>query len=41
MIQDPKGEVVISNDGATILEKMKLAHPNAKMIVELSKAKDV
>jgi len=41
MIQDPKGEVVISNDGATILEKMKLAHPTAKMMVELSKAQDV
>jgi T-complex protein 1 subunit delta len=41
MIQDPKGDVVISNDGATILEKMKLAHPTAKMMVELSKAQDV
>jgi T-complex protein 1 subunit delta len=41
MIQDPKGEVVITNDGATILEKMKLAHPTAKMMVELSKAQDV
>merc|ERR1719263_2766748 len=41
MIQDPKGEVVISNDGATILQQMKLAHPTAKMMVELSKAQDV
>jgi T-complex protein 1 subunit delta len=41
MIQDPRGEVVITNDGATILEKMKLAHPTAKMMVELSKAQDV
>jgi len=41
MIQDPKGEVVITNDGATILEKMKLFHPTAKMMVELSKAQDV
>jgi len=41
MIQDPKGEVIITNDGATILEKMKLAHPTAKMMVELSKAQDV
>jgi len=41
MIQDPKGEVLITNDGATILEKMKLAHPTAKMMVELSKAQDV
>lgn len=41
MIQDPKGEVVITNDGATILKQMKLAHPTAKMMVELSKAQDV
>jgi T-complex protein 1 subunit delta len=41
MIQEPKGEVVISNDGATILEKMKLMHPTAKMMAELSKAQDV
>jgi len=41
MIQDPKGEVVISNDGATILQQMKLNHPTAKMMVELSKAQDI
>merc|ERR1712151_88757 len=41
MIQDPKGEVLISNDGATILQQMKLVHPTAKMMVELSKAQDV
>merc|ERR1719230_1090780 len=41
MIQDSKGEVVITNDGATILKQMKLAHPTAKMMAELSKAQDV
>merc|ERR1712151_221916 len=41
MIQDPKGEVLISNDGATILQQMKLVHPTAEMMVELSKAQDV
>jgi T-complex protein 1 subunit delta len=41
MIQDPHGEVTISNDGATILQQMKLSHPTAKMMVELSKAQDV
>merc|ERR1712151_1162036 len=41
MIQDPKGEVLISNDGATILQQMKLSHPTAKMMAELSKAQDV
>merc|ERR1711953_509203 len=35
------GEVIISNDGATILQQMKLSHPTAKMMVELSKAQDV
>merc|ERR550532_3129723 len=41
MIQDGKGEVIISNDGATILQQMKLIHPTAKMMAELSKAQDV
>jgi len=41
MIQDAKGEVIISNDGATILQQMKLLHPTAKMMAELSKAQDV
>ncbi|KAF0293295.1 T-complex protein 1 subunit delta [Amphibalanus amphitrite] len=40
MIQEPKGDVTITNDGATILQQMKLAHPAAKMLVELSKAQD-
>merc|ERR550532_3130538 len=41
MIQDGRGEVIITNDGATILQQMKLAHPTAKMMAELSKARDV
>merc|ERR1719150_1830875 len=41
MIQDPKGEVTITNDGATILDKMEVIHPAAKMLVELSKSQDV
>jgi len=40
MIQEPKGDVTITNDGATILQQMKLAHPAGKMLVELSKAQD-
>ena len=31
-IQEPKGDVTITNDGATILQQMKLAHPAAKMV---------
>merc|ERR1719461_1082938 len=41
MIQDPKGEVTITNDGATILDQMKVVHPAARMLVELSKAQDI
>merc|ERR1719230_1948612 len=41
MIQDAKGEVVITNDGATILQQMQLTHPCAKMMVEVSKAQDI
>jgi chaperonin GroEL (HSP60 family) len=33
--------VTITNDGATILDRMKVIHPAAKMLVELSKAQDV
>merc|ERR1712167_215891 len=35
------GEVVISNDGATIMSKMQVHHPTARMLVELSKAQDI
>ncbi|VDK43639.1 unnamed protein product [Anisakis simplex] len=41
MIETDNGEVTITNDGATILNKMSVVHPTAKMLVELSKAQDV
>ena len=41
MIQDRKGDVTITNDGATILKQMQVLHPAARMLVELSKALDV
>jgi len=46
MIKDSKGEVIITNDGATILKQMEVIHPAAKMVksiqlVELSKSQDV
>ncbi len=31
MIQDGRGEVVITNDGATILKQMAVSHPTAKV----------
>lgn len=41
MIQNEKGDVTITNDGATILKQMKVLHPSARMLVELSKAQDI
>ena len=35
------GEILISNDGATILSKMKVIHPAAKMLVDLSQSQDI
>ena len=32
------GEVIITNDGATILNKMTVIQPAAKMLVELAKS---
>lgn len=34
-------EVIITNDGATILNKLRVTQPAAKMLVELSKSQDV
>ena len=41
MIRDSKGEVTITNDGATILKQLQVVHPTAKMLVEISKAQDI
>jgi len=41
MIQDEKGNVELTNDGATILRKMCVLHPAARMLVDLSQAQDV
>ncbi|WFD20507.1 T-complex protein 1 subunit delta [Malassezia caprae] len=41
MIQTSSGEVVITNDGATILKHMAVVHPAARMLVDLSQAQDV
>jgi len=40
MIVDSLGDITISNDGATILEEMEVAHPAAKIMVNLAKAQD-
>ncbi|GFY95635.1 TCP-1/cpn60 chaperonin family protein [Actinidia rufa] len=41
MISLASGEVLITNDGATILNNMELLQPAAKMLVDLSKSQDV
>jgi len=35
MLVDSMGDVVITNDGATILKEMDIEHPAAKMMVEI------
>ena len=40
MLLDNFGDVVITNDGATILKEIDIAHPVGKMMVELSKMQD-
>ena len=41
MIQSETGEVIITNDGATILDRMQVFHPTAKMLVGISKSQDI
>lgn len=36
----PDGDVLVSNDGATILEKMEIQHQIARLFVQLSKSQD-
>lgn len=40
MLVDSMGDVVITNDGVTILKEIDVEHPAAKMIVEIAKAQD-
>ncbi|MHA1590769.1 MAG: thermosome subunit beta [Candidatus Njordarchaeales archaeon] len=40
MIVDTLGDIVITNDGATILDELDVAHPAAKLMVQASKAQD-
>ncbi len=40
MLVDSLGDIVITNDGATILKAMDIEHPAAKMIVEVAKTQD-
>ncbi|MEM1923241.1 MAG: thermosome subunit beta, partial [Nitrososphaerota archaeon] len=40
ILVDTIGDVIVTNDGATILEKMDVEHPAAKMIIEVAKTQD-
>ena len=40
MLVDSLGDVVVTNDGVTILKEIDVQHPTAKMIVEVAKTQD-
>ncbi len=40
MLVDSLGDIVITNDGATILKEIDVAHPVGKMMVEVAKVQD-
>jgi len=40
MLVDNLGDIVITNDGVTILEEMQIEHPAAKMLVEVAKTQN-
>lgn len=40
MLVDGMGDIVITNDGVTILDEMEIEHPSAKMMVEVAKTQN-
>lgn len=40
MLVDSMGDIIITNDGVTILEEMHIEHPAAKMLVEVAKTQE-
>ncbi len=40
MLVDSFGDVVITNDGATVMKEIEVEHPTAKMLVEVAKTQD-
>ncbi|MCD6477253.1 MAG: TCP-1/cpn60 chaperonin family protein [Candidatus Aenigmarchaeota archaeon] len=40
MLVDSLGDIVITNDGVTILEEMQIEHPAGKMLLEVAKTQD-
>ncbi len=40
MIVNSAGDVIVTNDGVTILEEMQIEHPAAKMVVEIARTQE-
>lgn len=40
MIVSPNDEIIVTNDGVTILEEMQIEHPAAKMMVEIARTQE-
>jgi len=40
MLVDSMGDIIVTNDGVTILEEMQVEHPAAKMIIEVAKTQE-
>ncbi len=40
MLVDSLGDIIVTNDGVTILREMQIEHPAAKMIVEIAKTQE-
>jgi chaperonin GroEL (HSP60 family) len=40
MLVDVMGDIVVTNDGVTILKEMDIEHPAAKMLVEVAKTQE-
>ncbi len=40
MLVSPTNDIIVTNDGVTILEEMQIEHPAAKMMVDISKTQD-
>src|SRR3989339_323125 len=40
MIVDSMGDVIVTNDGVTILKEIQVEHPAAKMMVEIAKTQE-
>ena len=41
MLVDSTGNVIVTNDGVTILEEMEIEHPAAKMMVDIAKTQEL